>query len=280
MKIAVTGASGFIGEHVVRALLARGHAVTAAARDEQKARSRDWFARVRFVTMELASAGPDAFEALGRPDVLVHLAWSGLPRYKERHHLDQVPAHYLFLRGLIDAGLRHLLVAGTCFEYGMQSGCLSEDMAAAPANPYAVAKDSLRRLLEARTTASSTTLQWARLFYTYGPGQSPTSLLSQLDKAIADGDKVFNMSGGEQLRDYLPIETVAASLARLAETSGEGGIINICSGQPVSVRRLVEEHLRRRGAQMHLNLGHYPYPDYEPMAFWGKAATLHRIISE
>lgn len=280
MKVVVTGASGFVGGHVVRELLARGHAVTALARSAEKARQQDWFARVRFIATDLAAEGHGNFEALGRPDAVLHLAWSGLPKYKERHHLDQVPKHYQFLSGLLDGGLRRLLVTGTCFEYGMQSGCLSEDLPPAPANPYAVAKDALRRLLEARTAGTEATLQWVRLFYMYGAGQGATSLLSQLDRAIAQGDKSFNMSGGEQLRDYLPIEAVAAYLVRIAEHPAQRGIINVCSGEPVSVRRLVEEHLRRRGVQLQLNLGHYPYPDYEPMAFWGNAATLHSVMGE
>lgn len=47
------------------------------------------------------------------------------------------------------------------------------------------------------------------------------------------------------------------------------GIMNCCSGRPISVRRLVEEHIARRGTDIGLELGYYPYPEYEPMAFWG-----------
>ena len=107
----------------------------------------------------------------------------------------------------------------------------------------------------------------------YGQGQNSKSILSLLDAAIDNGDTVFNMSGGEQLRDYLPIEAVAQQLSDLYDVKAEG-TFNICSGQPISIRRLVEERVQKRGCDIKLNLGYYPYPDYEPMAFWGLTEEL------
>jgi dTDP-6-deoxy-L-talose 4-dehydrogenase (NAD+) len=112
----------------------------------------------------------------------------------------------------------------------------------------------------------------------HGKGQNPRSLLAQLDASIDGGVDVFNMSGGEQLRDYLPVEEVAAHLVALAGHPTFDGIVNVCSGSPVSVRRLVEDRVAGRGAAIRLNLGYYPYPDYEPMAFWGDAGKLSRMM--
>ena len=111
----------------------------------------------------------------------------------------------------------------------------------------------------------------------HGPGQNPQSLLAQLDTAIDRGDAVFNMSGGQQLRDYLPVSQVAADLAMISESRVFDGIVNLCSDDPSSVRNLVEQHLSLRGAAIDLNLGYYPYPDYEPFAFWGDNSTLRSI---
>ncbi|HOP41549.1 MAG TPA: hypothetical protein PLI53_10955, partial [Geobacteraceae bacterium] len=58
------------------------------------------------------------------------------------------------------------------------------------------------------------------------------------------------------------------------------GIVNACSGNPVSVRRLVEERITARGSSIRLNLGYYPYPDYEPMAFWGDTRKLSRLLDD
>ena len=112
-------------------------------------------------------------------------------------------------------------------------------------------------------------LQWVRLFYMYGLGQKPNSIIAQLDRAIDNGGSVFNMSGGEQLRDYLPVEKVARFLVSCVENKEIKGIIHCCSGDPISIRRLVEEHIAKRDAKIKLNLGYYPYSDHEAMAFWG-----------
>jgi nucleoside-diphosphate-sugar epimerase len=270
MKVLVTGATGFVGRHLVPRLLERGHDVTAVARDETKARSYDWFSNVRFVVCDLHLPLDNPSRLFGHQDAAIHLAWPGLPNYGSLFHFEKnLPAAYLFLKSLIEAGVEHLLVTGTCFEYGVQNGALAETTPTAPSNPYGVAKDTLRKFLELLQRERGFILQWARLFYMHGPGQPSASLLAQLDRAIDNGDTVFNMSGGEQLRDYLPIQTVARRLVSLLEHPQCAGCINICSGTPTSVRNLVERHMAQRGATIELNVGHFPYSDYEPMAFWG-----------
>ena len=279
MKVLVTGATGFVGRHIVPQLLERGHSVIAVARAETKARTLPWFERVRFIASDVYQPPADFVARIDQPDALIHLAWPGLPNYSSLFHFEKnLPADYRFLKSLVDAGVGHLLITGTCFEYGMQSGCLSENAVPQPANPYGLAKDTLRKFLQALQHEHSFLLQWGRLFYMYGPGQNANSVLAQLDRAIDNGDPVFNMSGGEQLRDYMPIEDVASSLTGLLEHTLCDGVFNVCSGVPVSVRRLAEQHIARRGASIQLNLGHYPYPIHEPMAFWGDVRKLSAAL--
>jgi dTDP-6-deoxy-L-talose 4-dehydrogenase (NAD+) len=277
MRVAVTGATGFIGRHLLPTLADQGAQVTVMLRPGSQPKS--WMAALDSAEIDLHEPPPDAFTRLGRPEVVIHLAWQGLPNYKSlRHFEDELPAQYRFLKQLIVAGLKRLVVAGTCFEYGMQSGELSEAMATAPANAYGFAKDCLRRQLEYLKASFEFALIWARLFYVYGEGQATNSLLPQLERALGNGDAVFNMSGGEQLRDFLTAEEAARHLARLAAASGDAGVVNICSGKPVSVRGFVEARLKERGGNIVLNCGDYPYPDFEPMAFWGDRRKLDRLI--
>jgi dTDP-6-deoxy-L-talose 4-dehydrogenase (NAD+) len=281
MKVLVTGAAGFVGHHVVAQLLERGHEVIAVARDEVTARKFAWFDRVRFIACDVHGPVDRPAERFGQPEAVMHLAWPGLPNYGALFHYEKtLPADYSFLKSLVQGGVGHLLVTGTCFEYGMQSGVLAEDLPTAPANPYALAKDTLRKQLQALQQQHAFTLQWARLFYMHGEGQSPNSLLAQLDRAIDGGEAAFNMSGGEQLRDYLPVGEVALRAVILLEHPGCDGVVNICSGEPISVRRLVERHLANRGANIRLNLGHYPYSNEEPMAFWGDGNRLAAILQK
>jgi dTDP-6-deoxy-L-talose 4-dehydrogenase (NAD+) len=273
MKIAVTGASGFIGRHVLSALLLQDVEIVAVTRNAAKL---EWLNNdVHIVEMDIANPPSGSFAQMGRPDVLIHLAWEGLPNYKSLHHFEtELPRQYHFLKSMIEAGLPSLLVTGTCFEYGMQSGPLAADTLTKPCNPYGHAKDILRKQLTFLKSAAHFNLTWARLFYMYGEGQPGTSLYPKLKEAVLRGDKIFDMSGGEQLRDYLPVEEVALQITQLAMARKDIGAFNICSGIPVSVRRLVEQWLDDNGWEIELNLGHFPYPDYEPMAFWGVRELL------
>lgn len=281
MKILVTGATGFIGRHVVSKLIARSHTVLAVARDAGRARALNWPQSVHFVACDIHNPDLDVENLFGKVDAVIHLAWPDLPNYQLLSHFEStLLADYRFLKSLVNSGCQQVLVTGTCLEYGMREGCLSEDMLVQPSTPYGVAKDCLRRFLETLNKETPFTLQWARLFYMHGPGQNAKSLFSQLESAISEGRAAFPMSGGEQLRDYLPVERVASYLVNLVEHAEYDGIVNICSGIPVSVRRIVEEFIARRGAKIKLNLGHYRYPDYEPMAFWGDSSKCRKVDSD
>jgi nucleoside-diphosphate-sugar epimerase len=280
MKIAVSGGSGFVGRHVLRALAGKeGLEVMACSRSELREKLPS--PAMRHVKLDHSKPSRGDYEALGRPDVLIHLAWEGLPNYKSLHHFEsELPRQYAFLRSLLDAGLPSLVVAGTCYEYGMRCGAMDESTAACPANPYAFAKNALREQLELRRSVHGFALTWARLFYMHGEDQAPTSLYPQLMAAIERGDATFKMSGGEQLRDFLPVSEVAGALVELAVGTSGAGTVNVCSGRPVSIRSLVERWLAERGASIALELGHYPYPDFEPMAFWGKRGKLDALLAQ
>lgn len=281
-KILVTGATGFIGNYVIAELLSRRYEVIATSVQQEKAMQMSWYPQVNYIPydLKLYENKQNLYSFFREPDIMIHLAWEGLPNYKQSFHLDEnLPRHYAFLSNLVNNGLKDLLVTGTCFEYGMQEGCLREDMEARPANPYAKAKDELRIKLELLAKEKQIDLKWVRLFYMYGQGQSPNSLFSQLEKALANGDGVFNMSGGEQERDFLPVEQVASNIVTIALQDKVAGIINCCSGKAVAVKEFVQQYLAARQKHIELNLGFYPYTDYEPMRFWGDISKLKTIIN-
>lgn len=281
MKVLVTGATGFVGRHLVAALLARGCAVRAVARNVETAASMPWINHVEFVATDIHAVDLDIAALTDGIDVLAHLAWPGLPNYRALFHFEHnLMADYRFIKGAVEAGVAQVLVTGTCFEYGMQSGPLSESVEPQPSNPYGLAKHTLHLFLRNLQQEKPFTLQWARLFYLHGQGQNPNSLLAALDRAIDAGEASFNMSGGEQLRDFLPIASAADYLATIVHQRDFNGVINCASGQPVSVRALVEQRLRERGAALNLNLGHYPYPTHEPMAFWAVTERLQQLLGE
>ena len=277
----VTGATGFVGRHVVSELLTRGHSVIAVARDLKRAQEMPWFERVEFIECDLHENFQTLLNAEYLPDVLVHLAWPGLPNYQDFFHINKnLPVDLTFLEAVVKSGVSHVMVAGTCLEYGMQYGPLTEIMDTKPSTPYGFAKDALRKALQLLQEEKQFTLQWMRLFYIYGEGQNKKSLLAQLDRAIDEGGVVFNMSSGDQLRDYLPIQEVAKNFVIALENPQVEGVINCCSGSPISVFDLVQQRCLAKASNIKLNRGYYPYPSYEPLAFWGVPEKLSLLSLE
>ena len=278
MKVLVTGATGFIGRYVVPILLKHELEVVTTSRDEKKARQFDWYNKTEYKSCNIYNNDIDFFRFFGDPEMIIHLAWEGLPNYKSPFHVDRnLPANCHFLKNFLDGGVKKMVVAGTCYEYGIQCGCLTENIATMPVTQYGLAKDTLRKYLEMLIPEYSVSFNWVRLFYMYGEGQNENSLIPQLKDAISSGDTIFNMSGGEQLRDYLNVETVAEFICRIAFQTEVNGILNCCSGKPISIRKLVETFVSEMNSDITLNTGYYPYPDYEPLAFWGDVSRLREI---
>jgi len=279
MKIAVTGICGFIGRHVARELLKHGHDVIGIDIDKSIAEKFGWYNEIDFIECDLNDKNEDFYKLFREPDVVIHLAWQGLPNYKDLFHIEKnLVSNIFFIKNLVEKGLKNLSVTGTCLEYGMQSGRLNEEMETNPDNSYAIAKDTLRKYLAELSKKYPLRYKWIRLFYLHGEGQNKNSILEQLKSAVGKNEKKFNLSGGEQLRDYLPVEKVVEYIVKISLQNKITGIINCCSGKPVSIRRFVENYISENKLDIKLNLGYYPYPDYEPMEFWGDTTKLDSIL--
>jgi nucleoside-diphosphate-sugar epimerase len=276
-KILVTGATGFIGNYVIAVLQKKGCHVITTSSNEAGAKEKDWFNKVQYIPFNLQqfSSTVNYQQYFNNPDAVIHLAWEGLPNYKADFHItENLPRHFAFIKNLVQHGQQNITITGTCLEYGLQEGCLTEDMPTMPATAYAIAKDSLRKQLEQLRQQVSFQFKWVRLFYMYGAGQNSNSLFSQLNSALEKGETVFNMSGGEQVRDYLPVEKVAEYIVAIALQQQIEGVINCCSGKGITVKEFVENYLKENNKKISLNLGYYPYTDYEPMRFWGSDKKL------
>lgn len=281
MKILVTGATGFIGNYVIQKLLTdKNNEIIATSRNLEKAKNLKWFNKAKYIQCDLNESKKNFYIYFNKPDLLIHLAWEGLPNYKELYHIEKnLYTNYNFIKNMINNGLKELSIIGTCLEYGMISGCLKEDLKTNPVICYGIAKDTLRKFIQELHKKYNFNYKWIRLFYMYGKGQTPKSIIPQLDKALDNNEDEFKMSGGEQLRDYLLVETIADYIVQISIQNKIYGIVNCCSGVPISIKQLVEAHMNKRCKFINLNLGYYPYLDYEPMEFWGDNNKLNSIIS-
>ena len=276
MKIAITGATGFIGQHVRNVLAKTDNDVVLVVRHVE--RVGDKSAREEIVAADLSKARTDWFELFGRPDVVLHLAWGGLPNYMDYYHVDvELPTQLRFLTALINSGLKKLVVTGTCYEYGLSSGALSEDQETNPNTPYGIAKDRLRKELFKLRSTQHFDLTWARIFYPYGEGQSESSIYSQLTRAISDNEKEFAIGSGTQMLDFIQVTTVAkALLAFVTEIKGIG-LINVGSGDPQTVIEFVERLISRFESNIVPKVGVINDREYESISFWSDNNLLDSL---
>jgi nucleoside-diphosphate-sugar epimerase len=250
MRVLLTGATGFIGSHVARELLRRGHEVHATVRpSSDRRRIRDIEGRLRFHEGEM-----DLIPV--RPDLAIHLAWYAVPgKYLSAPENRDC---LLASRRLLGALPCRAIFAGTCFEFDTRLGRLSEESPTRPTTLYAESKDALRREVEGRPDSA-----WVRFFYQFGPWEDDRRLVPSVIRAVLRGEPA-KVSPGEQRRDFLHIEDVASAVCAVAE-SKLGGCVNIGSGGSPSIKEIVTRIGALGGRGDLIRLGEVPYYEGEPM---------------
>jgi len=189
MRLLVTGAAGFVGSHVVRAALGRGHEVVAAVRSRARAAALEDCTGVRLVEADLADARAMRQMALDvSPDLALHLAWSIGPDYCDSpDNLPCVEGSLALLHGLVDAGCARVVFVGSHLELAPSDCDMDENAPVAPRDLYAVCKDAVHRIARAYVAGTQTSFVWARLFNLYGPGQADWALVPHVVRHLLDG---------------------------------------------------------------------------------------------
>ncbi|MFO1149343.1 MAG: NAD(P)-dependent oxidoreductase [Alsobacter sp.] len=236
-RVLVTGGSGFLGRPTVAALLAQGHEVHVAGRGPSPGKD------VAHHPFDLLGGDGAGLLAALRPDVILHLAWFvEHGRFWEApENLDWVAATLRLARASDAAGVARFVGIGTCMEYdwSVEPGRPRREADALTATQlYGEAKIATYRLLARFFAADGPGFAWARVFHPYGPGEPQAKLVTSLLRTAREGGDL-EIRSGPLVRDFIAAEDVGTALAALA-TSRVTGAVNIASGAPSSVRRLVE----------------------------------------
>ena len=143
MKILITGSSGFIGKKLINSLIKENHDIILLLRNPEKINYKN--PNVKKIRFDISKDNKILLENIEIPDLLIHLAWDGLPNYQDAFNIKQNLSHEIrFLGTLIERGLKRILVTGTCLEYGRHCEAeLSDDHPVNPDTAYAIAKDTL-----------------------------------------------------------------------------------------------------------------------------------------
>ena len=230
MRIVLTGATGFLGSRLLPLLA--DHDVLCLSREPGAVLRQP---RARAIRADLGRDREWAGEiAAFRPEWCLHLAWEGLPDYSLGRCRANLDASLRLLDVLAQAGLQRMVVAGSCWEYGRASGALREDQAPVDAGVFAAAKLALLAMVDSVARQAAFEYRWARIFFVYGPGQRPQSLLPHLRAAYAAG-RTPDLREPAAVQDFVHVDDVAAALQMLVTAPGPSGVFNVGSGVPTSV---------------------------------------------
>ena len=241
IKILVTGASGFVGKHILNELKDTDHHILALTRQD-----------INFDGVEVLCGDLNNIEKLKskiidfQPDTVIHLAWQGIPDYSESiSRVNLINSIDLLDFILSSTRCKKLLVSGSCWEYGKREGTCKESDPVDIDSYFSWAKNSLNQYLSIKCAKKNVTLNWFRIFYIYGPGQREEALIPMLIKTIGAKETPQINTPLDKI-DFIYVEDVASAFVKALDTDISSGVYNLGSGNATSVYdicRIVEKQL-------------------------------------
>jgi len=274
-RILVTGANGYIGTHVVAEILRRGHEAIAC-----DLKFDNVPAAASRLEMNIFDPETDFPRKLENVDCVIHLAWRNGFQHNAMSHIEDLPLHTQFLRCLLDAGVGTVCVMGSMHEVGYWEGAICADTPTNPLSLYGIAKNSLRQIGQLMFQGTDAHFRWLRGYYIYGDDERNHSVLAKILQADRKGQDWFPFTSGKNLYDYLPVDELARQIVAAAVQEKHDGIINCCSGVPVSLGEMAEKFIEKHQLQIRLRYGAFPDRPYDSPGVWGDAALIRQILDE
>ena len=258
-RVLVTGATGFVGRQVARALDAQGHEVVAFVR---RGSAPPVWSKDVVETQDLFAESPKVLQStLTSVDAVVHVAWYAEPgKYlNSEKNLDCLTGTIRLARAAMAAGVRKFVGVGTCFEYDLNTSMASDerriepDSALRPDTVYGASKAAAYMALDRAFADAGVSFAWCRLFYLFGEGEDSRRLLPYVLERLNAGAEA-DLTPGTQLRDFLDVREAGRQIANVVAAQCEGPI-NVCSGEAISVRNFILSQVPDTADKNLLNFG-------------------------
>ena len=276
-RVLVTGATGFVGRQIMRALAVSDVVLIPVVRSGKEGFVNTSRGVERVVSSPDIFAEPEDWwvEQCQGVDLVIHAAWYAEPgKYLQApQNMQCLTGSLTLAKGAAKAGVRRFVGIGTCFEYDLTQGVLSVRTPLNPLSPYAAAKAALFFGLSQWLPTQSVEFGWCRLFYLYGEGEDERRLVPYIHKQIQKGEPV-ELTSGKQIRDYMDVSDAAKKIVEFA-LCPQTGPVNICSGVPVTVRQLAEQIANQYGQKDLLRFGVRPDNPVDPTCVLGIPDTLN-----
>lgn len=244
MRVLLTGAAGFIGSHVARQLIQEGCEVYALVRNESDLwRIEDILSQLHLVYGDLLNSNQiqTQLEAI-QPELCVHVAWYVVPEdyLSAIENVDMLRASLMLASQLAEIGCHRFIGVGTCIEYDVNLGYLSEQSPVKPTTLYGATKLATQiGLTQLTQQFKEMTVAWVRLFYQYGPFERKQRLIPYVIRSLLQ-NQTAEITSGDQIKDYLYVEDVASAIWAVAQ-SEVSGPINVASGHPMLLRDFINK---------------------------------------
>lgn len=278
-RVLVTGASGFIGRHLLASLTSIGANISSLQRGDMprtplaKAYSGD-LRDAAFVKRAVRESAPE---------VIFHLA-----AFKQRSaHIDAfvdaletnvIGSLHLFAAAASLPSLKSIVVVGTAEEYGRNAAPFRETIRELPVSAYSYSKQSLSQLCEVLHHLHGLPTVVLRPTVAYGPGQSSDMFLPALIQSLL-ADTPFPMTAGGQTRDFVYVSDVVDAMLLAATNAGAAGqILNIGGGQPITIAALAHKVAALTAKPGLLQAGKLPYRQSEVMSYSVDIAKARALL--
>jgi nucleoside-diphosphate-sugar epimerase len=265
MRVLVTGATGFLGAHLLRRLSGEDVTVAILVRPQSdRWRIRDLCKNFVEIVGDLRYP-QDITKAVKvfSPDIVIHLAWSGvLNLYRnDLLQLDNISYSMSLLRIAYEAGCRTWIGLGSQAEYGPLNMRITEDSPTQPSTLYGAAKLCTYLLSKYLCAHFNMRFVWLRLFSAYGPMDDPGWMIPSLILTLLRGERPA-LTEGVQRWDYLYVTDVADAIFLTMITPNALGVFNLGSGKTYSIRSIAEQIRDLIDPDLPLGFGEIPYrPD-------------------
>jgi UDP-glucose 4-epimerase len=269
MRCVVTGASGFLGSHLVHRLVSDGHEVLCVVRTSSDLWRLTDLSDVRYTYASLSNISDTSHDiSQFAPEVTFHLAWTGGNSRKYVNDpaqvFENVPGSLVLMRLVADAGCKTVVALGSCVEYGAVRVPVSEADPVIPTNLYGSAKAGTSVLMQGLCDALGVRFCGVRLFWAYGPKDDHLRMIPSVVGKLLAGQRP-SLTPGEQLWDFLYVGDAVEALISLATSSNAKGVFNLGSGMPVSIKSVVEQIRDLINPSLELGFGDVGYAEDQIM---------------